>query len=98
MCTGGKRSCDAVCYAIHKEDPIAAAMAAVVAMENILAEYLVARTDTPGASSYKSDSESKIAREAILEGITGTKGLTDSERSKGKVYKRAKLLPPVPWT
>ena len=81
---------------MHKDDPTVAAMAAATAMENVLAKYLVARTDTPGASSYKSDSESKIAREAILEGITGVKGLTDSERSKGEVYKRAKLLPPFP--
>ena len=49
---------------------------------------------TPGSSG--TFCESKIAREAVLEGLTGGKGLSDSEKDKGMLYKRAKLLPPFP--
>ena len=70
-------------------------------METVLSKYLVEgmiRTDggTPGTTGTKTPTVSKLAREAILEGITGFRGLTDTDRNKGELYKRAKLLPPFP--
>ena len=54
------------------------------------------RAETPGTTSTKTPGVSKLAREAIIDGITGYRGLADADRNKGDLYKRAKLLPPFP--
>ena len=85
----------------HKDDPEAAALAAADAMETVLSKYLVEgmiRTDggIPRTIGTRTPGVSKLAREAIIEGITGYRGLTDSDRNKGDLYKRANLLSPFP--
>ena len=37
-----------------------------------------------------------MAQEAVLEGLTGGRGLSDYDKDKGMLYKRAKLLPEFP--
>ena len=62
----------------HPDDPAAASLATADAMETVLSKYLVEKmlgTDTPGTTGSKTPDTkvSKLAREAILEGITGFK-------------------------
>ena len=68
-------------------------------MEAVFAKKLItSNTETPGGKTTPGsrDSGSKMARDAILDGITGGR-LSDSDKTRGdKLYKHAKLLPRFP--
>ena len=81
-----------------KGDPATTSMAVATALQNVLATQMMGHS-TPGdprTTCATADSESKMTREAVLEGLTVGKGPSDWEKDTGMLYKRDKLLPPFP--
>ena len=87
-----KQAAIAAANQLHEGDPVAATLAVNEALKEALAANLFPAYSTPGSDRPKS----KIAQEAVLEGITGGRGLSDDDKQKGLLYKRAKLLPAFP--
>ena len=93
-----KQAAVAAAAQLHEGDPLAASLAVNESLKQVLAANLMPTGDsfsgTPGSTYTRP--RSKIAQEAVLDGITGGRGLSDHDKDKGLLYKRAKLLPPFP--
>ena len=96
IASAAKQAAVAAATTMHADDPTAAAMAASDAMEALFTKRLLT-ADTPGSKSTDSGAfENKLARDAILAGITDGRSSGTEKGKDDRVHKDAKLLPPFP--
>ena len=81
---------------LHPDDPQAASICVVDAMQSVLVTRLAA-SGTPATDRTTPHSESKFSQQAILSGICDSKDLDKAwEKEKGSLYKNSKLIPAFP--